>query len=343
MKQLKLVFLTLFAFIGLNALSQNFTSFNLYVINNSPCEYTLTGAYYGGGVQGTITFTPQPTGDYYIGIVPAIDSLTLDICAYSAPPCTGVECLTQTLYIGPGGGGQSFTILINNSSDIDGDGIADSDDCNPTDPTIYPNAPELCDSIDNNCDGLIESAPIISMYFIPDSLVSEPSTIYIVCQTTGAVNWVWLFGNGQVFAEPYPTTYFISPGTYSICLSTTSLEGCVSDSCLFLTIDSLNGWSPGGTMTDYTLHIVPEYTINVDELMTNNVKTWPNPVTGVFNINTPSNSGVIKVYAIDGSCVYTNNYFSSTFKMDSDILTEGSYIITLVGDNGMFYTTKIIK
>jgi hypothetical protein len=196
MKQIKLLFLTLFAFIGLNASSQVLNSFNLYILNNSSCQYTLIGSYYGNGISGTIMFNPQPSGDYYIGVLPGVDSLTINICAIYAPPCIGEQCLTQMIYVGPGQGVSTFTLLLD---------------------------------------------------------------------------------------------------------------------------------------------------VGVDELTTNNIKTWPNPVVGMININTPSNSGMMRIYAVDGSCVYENNYFSSTFKIDSDILTEGTYIITLVDDNGMFYTTKIMK
>jgi hypothetical protein len=44
-------------------------------------------------------------------------------------------------------------IANSNQSDVDGDGAGDVCDCAPTDPTIFPNAPETNDGIDNQCPG----------------------------------------------------------------------------------------------------------------------------------------------------------------------------------------------
>lgn len=46
--------------------------------------------------------------------------------------------------------------VICSDTDHDGDGYTPDNDCNDSDPTIYPGAPELCDGKDNNCDGQVD-------------------------------------------------------------------------------------------------------------------------------------------------------------------------------------------
>ena len=47
-------------------------------------------------------------------------------------------------------------------TDGDGDGFAPNDgDCNDGDAMVHPDADEICDSVDNNCDGLLDEEPVL--------------------------------------------------------------------------------------------------------------------------------------------------------------------------------------
>jgi hypothetical protein len=52
-------------------------------------------------------------------------------------------------------------------------------DCNDSDPTIYPGAPEICDSKDNNCDGLIDNGTNVELCGAPDLTCVSGSCLFL--------------------------------------------------------------------------------------------------------------------------------------------------------------------
>jgi hypothetical protein len=73
-------------------------------------------------------------------------------------------------------------------ADADGDGDPDSSDCDDSDPSVYTGAPELCDGVDNDCDGSIdEDSP--SWYADDDADgYGDPATGVIACSAPSG--WV---------------------------------------------------------------------------------------------------------------------------------------------------------
>jgi hypothetical protein len=56
------------------------------------------------------------------------------------------------------------TAVIVVAEDLDGDGYDDTEDCDDDNAMVYPNGDEICDGIDNNCDGLIDEDVLTSFY-----------------------------------------------------------------------------------------------------------------------------------------------------------------------------------
>ncbi|MEO1437642.1 MAG: GEVED domain-containing protein, partial [Bacteroidota bacterium] len=82
--------------------------------------------------------------------------------------CSNVGDNTVTIIANDGNGNTATcTATVNITGlDIDNDGFTICDgDCEDLDDTIYPDAPELCDGLDNDCDGAIDEPSNVSTQY----------------------------------------------------------------------------------------------------------------------------------------------------------------------------------
>ena len=77
-------------------------------------------------------------------------------------------------------------VPLNSLPDLDGDGFCALTDCNDADPTINIYAAELCDGIDNDCDGLVDEG--FETYADSDGDGFGDPNIIMPCDTPGIAN-----------------------------------------------------------------------------------------------------------------------------------------------------------
>ena len=85
--------------------------------------------------------------------------------------------------------GNYFAYGYRGFADMDGDGVNSSDDCDDTDASVYPGATEVCDGVDNNCDGTIDEGAPTWNADTDDDGYGDPAVAMPACEApTGYVS-----------------------------------------------------------------------------------------------------------------------------------------------------------
>jgi len=79
-------------------------------------------------------------------------------------------------------GGDSAEPVTEVDPDADGDGSPDSEDCADDDPTVHPGAEEICDGLDNNCDGQADEGLTVEWYLDADGDGEGSATAESACE-----------------------------------------------------------------------------------------------------------------------------------------------------------------
>lgn len=189
-----------------------------------------------------------------------------------------------------------------------------------------------------NCSTTIE--------LVPDSLVEMENSVLIFwnedLSTVSSVEWD--FGNGEFSNEWYPTYFYDSIGTYTVCLTVIFNDSCSAVSCTTFNMDENGVSGPGGAqMNGFWLNTTGAYPNAITEVTSTqtSVNMFPNPTSGNVAVKAtklnPSESTIVRIYSIDGKEVYANNFgngnVNTTFALNVSELSNGYYFLALQNGN----------
>lgn len=265
----------------------------------------------------SVTVMTDPSGGFFYNTFAPADSGSVTVQV----PCNGmiVETQTQGYYL-PDNVDLNFNLTYCNTNPID--------DCN-----AYFWA--WNDSIGN------------------DSINIDPFMVYVINQSTGTdISYLWDFGDGSTSTEPFPNHYYESTGEYNICLTVSSTD-CEDTQCLTFTVDDSGEFNgAGGAQLGFTLNVVAEITIDVNELsgIPAALSVYPNPINeqSVFSVQaSQSFKANLQVYNMMGQQVQNTqvqiNKGQNSLSLEADYLTSGNYFIRIVDEAGHSASLQFTK
>lgn len=250
--------------------------------------------------------------------------------------------------------------------------VANNEDCNDTDDSIHPDATEICDDIDNNCNGQIdEELPLYTYYLDSDEdSYGDPSISIMICYDVPSTGYV---ANDDDCNDQDNS---IHPSVSEVCDDIdNNCDGQIDEDLTLYTyyrdadadgfgdasdrIDICYDQAPAGYVVDDTdcddtnSDIHPSATEIADNGIDEDCngidlflqsKIFPNPTTGDFFIHYDID-GTVDLYLLDfqGRVVYEQEVLFSSNRtyVEETNISSGLYILRLLQNDKVVWTERI--
>lgn len=182
-------------------------------------------------------------------------------------------------------------------------------DCDDAENTVYPGAPELCDGLDNDCNGQEDDGLTFVNYFLDaDNDGFGDGTAINACESPGS-NYV------QVDGDCDDTDDTVYPGASEI------MDDSIDQNC-----DGIDGY------------------VGVDEISELIVNIAPNPSNGivVISFNEFANA-LIAVTDLNGKICFESKIEGHSNSLDLSGLTNGVYTVKITSEFGFTQKRLIIQ
>lgn len=202
-----------------------------------------------------------------------------------------------------------------------------------------------------NLDYCPEEEVSCGIYFNVDSIASTDYNIVLGVSIEGTpTSYYWEFGDGSTSTEVYPSYTYLTTGSYNVCLSITTSEGCVLTQCVMISISD-EGILGGGAQQAFTLNVVEGQLLAVeDESPSASLSVYPNPAVDqarVMIAGAAAGKAEVCLYNLAGQQISreTKAISGNQTLVDVDLSNQkaGYYMVKVVFENGASVSQSIIK
>jgi PKD repeat protein len=215
----------------------------------------------------------------------------------------------------------------------------------------------FCDSITQyvyvNCGSPAGNCQAVSQFIIyPDSVNINSGNYYAynISYGTGAVSYLWDFGDGNSSTQQYPFHQYLVPGHYVVCLTVnaTYTNAIGSATCTDTHCDSSSTHRMAAGFLMSQVNVVPQTVTGIKQKEKEiGLKVFPNPITDELTIDaTISSERKLNYILVDalGRTVLTGDLNNSKTTINTNHLEKGLYGLRISDEKGLsLKTIKLLK
>ena len=156
---------------------------------------------------------------------------------------------------------------------------------------------------------------------------SADCSIWLISSAWGGqapYSYFWNFGDGTTSGLAHPTHQYPTIGVWTPCLTITDALGCDTTICM---------------------QVTPQCTSGIEEEQNSQLLVYPNPSSGLFNLQTDENISQIMIYDMSGKLILEHSVVAaneSSIEIDLSMFEDGIYILQ-VSNSITTNSVKLIK
>ncbi len=175
-----------------------------------------------------------------------------------------------------------------------------------------------------------------SFTLYPDTAIEHNWFLLATGSGEEPITYFWEWGDGTTSTGSNPSHTYTVPGYYNICMSITDSTGCSDTYC----DSSTYVFKTDAEMI--SVNVINQFNVGIEEVENNFINIYPNPTTGLLNIETAIEKGIYQLQDLTGKQLLSGSITATRFSLDISTLSKGIYLLS-VFDGEQVAHKKIVK